>query len=213
MQIVDSQPIFAQSLAFALRLHGVDCLWLDPDLPGAFDGRQVRDGQDTVVILDLPPDGSAEHLLRGCRASGVRVLIVSDSRAPELAAAASMAGADAVLDRARPFDELIGDLTRMIDEDASHRRQPHPILSADPDDVRPSHDRRTVLDSLSPRERHVLGCLMNGETVDQIARRGSISVATVRSHVHAILAKLGVNSQLAAVAVAHREGWQVTQRG
>jgi DNA-binding NarL/FixJ family response regulator len=34
-----------------------------------------------------------------------------------------------------------------------------------------------------------------------------VSVATVRSQVRAILLKLGVNSQLAAVAAARQSGW------
>ena len=34
-----------------------------------------------------------------------------------------------------------------------------------------------------------------------------VSLATVRSHIRAILQKLGVNSQLAAVAAATKAGW------
>ena len=56
------------------------------------------------------------------------------------------------------------------------------------------------LESLTPRERSVLGLLFTGEKVGTIATHLDISEATVRSHVRSVLRKLGVNSQLAAVA-------------
>jgi hypothetical protein len=48
---------------------------------------------------------------------------------------------------------------------------------------------------------------MDGHAPEAIARRSSVSVLTVRSQIKAILQKLGVNSQLAAVSVAQRAGW------
>ena len=38
--------------------------------------------------------------------------------------------------------------------------------------------------------------------------RSVVSVATVRTQVRGILTKLGVNSQLAAVALAHKLDWR-----
>ena len=58
------------------------------------------------------------------------------------------------------------------------------------------------------RETEVLGHLMKGRAVRQIAERGAVSEATVRTQVKSILAKLEVTSQLAAVGVAHRVGWR-----
>jgi DNA-binding NarL/FixJ family response regulator len=60
---------------------------------------------------------------------------------------------------------------------------------------------------LSPRERDVLRALAQGGSVADIAQRAFVSVATVRTQVRAILQKLGVSSQLEAVALAHRLGW------
>ncbi len=56
---------------------------------------------------------------------------------------------------------------------------------------------------LSPREMTVLGMLAQGLTVKEIALRSDVAQGTVRSQVKSILRKLGVTSQLAAVA-AHR---------
>jgi two-component system nitrate/nitrite response regulator NarL len=49
---------------------------------------------------------------------------------------------------------------------------------------------------------------MQGDSADEIAASTFVSLATVRSHIRAILQKLGVNSQLAAVAAASRAGWR-----
>ena len=67
---------------------------------------------------------------------------------------------------------------------------------------------RTRLGRLTAREREVLGHLMEGHTVRDIARISVVSEATVRTQVKSILAKLEVSSQLAAVGLAHTVGWR-----
>jgi DNA-binding NarL/FixJ family response regulator len=61
--------------------------------------------------------------------------------------------------------------------------------------------------ALSRREQAVLAGLVAGEPAEVIAERAFVSLATVRSQIRAILLKLGVNSQLAAVALARDAGW------
>ncbi len=56
------------------------------------------------------------------------------------------------------------------------------------------------IDSLSPRERQTLELLRAGQSTRDVAELLGLSESTVRSYVRAILRKLGVNSQLAAVA-------------
>ena len=62
-------------------------------------------------------------------------------------------------------------------------------------------------DRLSARERQVLSALMRGETARDISRQSFVSLPTVRSQIRSILIKLGVSSQLAAVVLAYRSGW------
>ena len=57
---------------------------------------------------------------------------------------------------------------------------------------------------LTPREMTVLGLLAGGLPVKRIADRLEVAESTVRSQVKSLLRKLGVSSQLAAVA-AHRQ--------
>ena len=75
---------------------------------------------------------------------------------------------------------------------------------------RESRARRAKLapfDVLTEREKYVLSELMDGHCADEIARRASVSISTVRSQIKAILQKLGVNSQLAVAALARQAGW------
>lgn len=69
------------------------------------------------------------------------------------------------------------------------------------------HDRSAPFERLSPREQAVLSGLVAGVTAEAIAASSYVSLATVRSQIRAILLKLGVTSQLAAVAVVRRAGW------
>jgi two-component system nitrate/nitrite response regulator NarL len=62
------------------------------------------------------------------------------------------------------------------------------------------HALRARARSLTPREREVLLLLYDGATIAEIAGLLEIAPATVRSQVKSIRRKLGVNSQLAAVA-------------
>ncbi|HXX91584.1 MAG TPA: helix-turn-helix transcriptional regulator [Acidimicrobiales bacterium] len=60
-----------------------------------------------------------------------------------------------------------------------------------------------ALASLTQCEQRVLYQMMTGASASGIAATQVVSVATVRSHIRAILRKLGVSSQLAAVALAN----------
>jgi DNA-binding NarL/FixJ family response regulator len=64
-----------------------------------------------------------------------------------------------------------------------------------------------AFEKLSPRERHVLMKLMRGATARQICKEDCVSLPTVRSQIHAIISKLGVRTQLAAVVLAYQSGW------
>jgi len=63
-------------------------------------------------------------------------------------------------------------------------------------------------EQLTGRERVVLGALMDGASAGEIAKASFVSMATVRSQIRSILEKLGVHSQVAAVALAHRSRWE-----
>ena len=60
---------------------------------------------------------------------------------------------------------------------------------------------------LTPREREILQWMAAGLQNKEIAQKLSLSLATVRNHIHNTLEKLGVHSKLEAVSLAFRNGW------
>lgn len=60
---------------------------------------------------------------------------------------------------------------------------------------------------LTPRERGIVALLADGYAALNIAARLGLSHATIRNHIQNILRKLGVHSQVEAVALALRRGW------
>ncbi len=60
---------------------------------------------------------------------------------------------------------------------------------------------------LTPRETEILQLVAAGLQNKEIAERLSLSLATVRNHVHNTLEKLGVHSKLEMTSLAFRNGW------
>jgi two-component system nitrate/nitrite response regulator NarL len=74
----------------------------------------------------------------------------------------------------------------------------------------PRRPGSTVLASLTPRERQVLCRVIEGSTSREIGHQLGISENTVRTHIHSVLAKLGVGSRVEAAALALRHGMRET---
>lgn len=63
-----------------------------------------------------------------------------------------------------------------------------------------------LAEHLSPRERELLGLLVDGASSSQIAERLSLSPNTVRTHIQSIMSKLQVHSRLEAATFAVKHG-------
>lgn len=73
--------------------------------------------------------------------------------------------------------------------------------------VQPSEEPdRAVLDTLTRREREVLGCLGEGMSNAEIAVRLSMAEATVKTHVSRLLGKLELRSRVQAAVLAQELG-------
>ena len=66
---------------------------------------------------------------------------------------------------------------------------------------------------LTDREQQTLSAICDGRSAAQMAEAWDVSVATVRSHIRAVLVKLDANSQLEAAAMARRVGWPEVVKG
>jgi DNA-binding NarL/FixJ family response regulator len=73
-------------------------------------------------------------------------------------------------------------------------------------DEGPSELASRMAGVLTAREKEVLFLLVRGSSNVEIAEKLSVSMPTVRSHVHHLLRKLGVGSRGQAIAIAYETG-------
>lgn len=150
-----------------------------------------RQHPDLVVLpMRLQGDRAAgvelcRHLRDRSRAS---TLIYTAFTEPEDLAAAMIAGADGLVGKwARPPDLLAA-----IREVLAGHHVWLPVRRPGREEV----DRSAIDDSgLTGREREILRLLLAGNTNRQIARALTIEITTVKTHVRAILRKLGIASR------------------
>lgn len=87
------------------------------------------------------------------------------------------------------------------------QRKPRGLVAAPPAAAGATRSRAVRFNednALTSRERETLGLLAQGHRVAEIARKLCLSPVTVRNHVQHLIAKLGLHSQLEAVAYAYR---------
>lgn len=88
------------------------------------------------------------------------------------------------------------------------RREPAPApapIAPEPIPFQPrvrQLDGDRIIESLSPREREILRCVVDGLDARSIAARVGVTHATARNYVQRILTKLGVRNKAEAVNVA-----------
>lgn len=200
--IVEDHQLLAHALAAALADHGVAAKVVHPADAGA---RAADADPGTVVVLDLAlGDGiDGSDLVAPFRSRGARVLVVTGSTEVEPMARALEAGAVDVLPKSRPFAALL-DAVRALHAGTytPDARTCQEILRR-ATECRAARTRaRDVLGRLTPREHAVLDALCRGHDARRIASDAGVALTTVRAQIRAILCKLGVRSQLQAVALA-----------
>jgi DNA-binding NarL/FixJ family response regulator len=144
------------------------------------------------------------------RGAGLQVCVIDVADNEWRSSAWLRAGPSALIDEDESFDHLFQTITRLLRSGSRRqiRRGPASSLASSPaDEYRDASLDLSLI--LTEREQVVLAELMEGHNAEEIAKAGYVSISTVRSQIRAILRKLGVNSQLAAVAIARRAGWSL----
>jgi DNA-binding NarL/FixJ family response regulator len=209
--IADDQPLARAGLK-AMLAHAPDVVVVGE----AGDGRAAVDLARTerpdVVLMDvrMPAlDGieATRQITSGPGTEGVRVLILTTFDLDESVYAALRAGASGFLLKDVPPERLFdairvvaagealiapGVTRRLIA--AFTRNEPAPVAG------------RPDLLSLTEREREVLVLVGTGMSNDEIAARLVISLATVKTHVHRLLSKLGARDRAQLVVLAYEGG-------
>ena len=210
--IVEDDELIAHAVTQALRAAGVEaetCRATSSDRIV----EEVRAERAPVVLLDVLHAGcgdGAPELVRSLRALGVEVLAFTDSTDRLLLGAVVEAGASDVVSPLAPVHELVDAVRHGLRGESrlgvSYRQVVLQQLCRERAEQRA---RLAPFLALTRREAAVLAQMMEGHPAETIATACFVSVPTVRSQIRAILTKLGVKSQLAAVARAYRAGWSL----
>jgi DNA-binding NarL/FixJ family response regulator len=158
--------------------------------------------QPTVLVLDAElPTGDLDGTLAAANAAASATQAAGPLGRPDPAttAAGLAAGADGCLAK----DCSSRQVATAIRHLAAGRQAPIAATEA-PAGRDPSVELRVR--TLTAREREFLGLLAMGWSNRQMAEATRLSYLTVRSHMQNLLVKLGVNSQLEAVAFAVEHG-------
>jgi DNA-binding NarL/FixJ family response regulator len=210
VMIVDDHTLLVDSLSTVLSMQGVSTV--RPELSSAAAVHEgARATSPDLVLLDLDLGGAigaGEDLIDQLTADGHRVVVVSGSRDAARLGSCLARGAHGVLSKALPVAALVDHvMTAARGEPVMAESQRLQLIAAHRSSVSRERDRKALFNLLSEREKAVLGALVEGDSVGRIAASAVVSEATVRTQVRSILAKLGVNTQLEAVAIAGRHGW------
>ncbi|MFJ3091160.1 LuxR C-terminal-related transcriptional regulator [Streptomyces sp. NPDC086838] len=191
--------------------RGFDVLLVDAELGNL--APQARTGADPVPVpaprngRSGPVDGiSLVGAVRAARPS-VRTVVLAEKDDPARAALALQAGACGWVAKDSSLQRLLA-VIRGVLRDETHL--PAALLTGVLRELLADRKHRTesekLVESLTPREREVLRCMVAGLGRKAVAERLFLSPHTVRTHMQNVLGKLDVHSTLAAVALARRAG-------
>lgn len=207
--VASDQRLLADLAAAALAGVGVHTTTVE--WPGRGSNRALRRRlvafrpHVCVTMQDL--DDVAGVRLGGQLLGGDPFLwVVLATREPGPAWGAALeAGAYAVLPGRMTLGELVTSLRQAaLREEVMDPGERAEVITAWQHATEESRALSERLDTLTPREAFVLEHLYEGERVSTIAGDAGVAEATVRSQVKSVLRKLGVDSQIAAVAAYRR---------
>lgn len=194
--VVDDHPVVRQGLRTFLDLQE------DMTVVGeSADGESCVDDAERlhpdVILLDLRmPGADGVTALHGLRDNPARVLVVTSYTEPSAVLPAVRAGAAGYVYKDIDPPALAAAIRSVH---AGHvLLHPDVVRLLAGDDTRPAE--------LTARERDVLAELALGRSNREIARALTLSEKTVKTHVSAILGKLGVQDRTQAALHAVRTG-------
>jgi DNA-binding NarL/FixJ family response regulator len=209
--VVAGSNLLAEALASALETYGFASRHIVPREPEI--GRGIEWRPNLVLINALSLDlATGTELARHLCQAGLRVCVIDALGDGDRFNIWTGAGASALIDKSERFDELfmtVNRLLRTTPMPKSAQRSSASWALTRSTEARRQNPGLQPFAVLTEREQTVLAELMEGHCAEEIARAAFVSISTVRSQIKAILQKLGVNSQLAAVALARRADWSL----
>lgn len=206
--LVERRALVAESLAYVFANAGIT-VGVVPSAMADSVAREVEAYEPDLVMVGVEASSDID-IVRASATTETPVLVIADTTDRLEIARCVDAGAIGTVSTREPVDGLL----EMVHDAVTGRRiMP---LSTEKDlilELR-QHERETErrlrpFVTLSGRESEVLAAMMDGHSASKIAEDSFVSVATIRSQIKAILRKLDVNSQLAAVARAYQANWSI----
>lgn len=172
---------------------------------------EVSEAADrTLVLLDLSLSeelGNGLQLIPDLLAAGAVVVVLTGSTDAVTLGECFEAGAVGIIDKALPVERVVALVHTSLSGKPLDTNRRHDLLT----DMRLARQRKYAAQApfraLTNKECLVLEYLGDGLNAQEIAQAMFVSLSTVRTHVQSVLLKLGVHSQLAAVAMAHERQW------
>ena len=200
--IADDHPIVREGLTAVLETQPDFAIVGEAD-SGTQAVERAAELRPDVILLDLAlPELDGVAALRQIRAAdpGAHVIIFTAFDTDERILAAVQAGAQGYLLKGAPREELFQAI-RVVNSGGSLLQ---PVVAARL--LRQFSGAATLPEQLTERELEVLRQLAKGRQNKEIATELWISERTVKFHVSAILAKLGVGNRTEAVSKAAQLG-------
>jgi DNA-binding NarL/FixJ family response regulator len=198
--LVDDHPVVRQGLRTFLDLQD-DIAVVGEAADGASGVAAADELNPDVILLDLRMPGSdGLEALHGLREHGnpARVLVITSFTEPSTVLPAVRAGASGYVYKDVDPPALAAAIRSV--------HAGHVLLHPDVVRLLAVSDARPAGTTLTVREREVLAELARGRSNREIARGLSLSEKTVKTHVSAILTKLGVQDRTQAALQAVRTG-------
>jgi two-component system nitrate/nitrite response regulator NarL len=205
--VVEDHPLMVDALRACLEAEGYEVA------AAPIESREAvldaaADLRPAVVLLDVELGGAigdGGDLVMPLNRLGTTVIVLSGTTKLDRIGALVEKGAAGFVPKTRSFDAVLAAVAAA----AAHR----PLMSEEESRrlraaLGAARRRDSALERLSPREAEILTDLADGKTVAEVAEDACVSKWTVRTQIRSILTKLEVNSQLAAVAMAHKAGWR-----
>jgi DNA-binding NarL/FixJ family response regulator len=171
---------------------------------------QATQFRPDVILLDehLAGMGDGHELIADFDGLGARVVMVTAITDRAVLGTCVEEGAVGIVSKAAPMEAVIAATAAAATTGRAMPEHQRQELLADLRAARSERAARLApFAALTPREQDVLIALGDGLTAAEIAEELYVSLWTVRGHIKSILAKLGVTSQLRAVAKARHAGW------
>lgn len=196
--IVDDHPLFRGALSQALSTAIAGVQIIEAGSLEELSEKLEKVKEVDLVLLDLSMpgvQGLSGLLFLRTQSPEIPVVVVSASEDPATIRRALEFGASGYVPKSLPVEEIRAAIRRIL---AGGVWSPPDIPlegTMDPE----ARDLATRLATLTPQQVRVLMMLGEGLLNKQIAYKLSVSEATIKAHVSAILQKLGVDSRTQAV--------------